>query len=139
MAHVINIIGKKFGRLTVIRRSGTSPARQPLWKCLCDCGTKIVAEGGHLRGGNTSSCGCSRLEWHLQHGASRRGKWWGEYHTWASMKQRCLNKHHRAYHRYGGRGIKVCNRWCHSFSDFLSDMGRKPSPKHSLDRYPNND
>lgn len=60
------------------------------------------------------------------------------YATWANMKQRCSNKDNPTYPYYGGRGIKVCDRWLNSFSNFLEDMGEKPSPSHSLDRVDNN-
>lgn len=62
-----------------------------------------------------------------------------EYVAWEHMKQRCNNKKHPAFHHYGGRGITVCERWANSFENFFDDMGERPSPKHSLDRYPNND
>jgi hypothetical protein len=61
-----------------------------------------------------------------------------EYNTWQSMKQRCLNPRNKDYHNYGARGIKVCDRWIHSFKNFLDDMGYKPGPEYSLDRK-NND
>jgi hypothetical protein len=54
------------------------------------------------------------------------------------MKGRCYNKNDQRYKTYGARGIKVCKRWLHSFENFLSDMGRRPSPDHSLDRKNNN-
>ncbi len=57
-----------------------------------------------------------------------------EYKTWASMKQRCYNPNSNFYHRYGGRGITVCDRWRDSFEAFLDDIGLKPSRKHSIDR-----
>lgn len=60
-----------------------------------------------------------------------------EYTTWLSMKNRCYIKSNKAYHRYGGRGIKVCSRWRRNYSKFLEDMGRRPSPQHSLDRIDN--
>lgn len=62
-----------------------------------------------------------------------------EYAAWVNMKERCGNPKLRDYHRYGGRGIRVCDRWNDSYEAFLSDMGRRPSPSHSLDRYPNSD
>jgi hypothetical protein len=55
------------------------------------------------------------------------------------MQDRCYNPKNNSYHRYGGRGIRVCNRWRDSIHDFYSDIGPRPSPQHSIDRYPNND
>lgn len=60
-----------------------------------------------------------------------------EYQAWSNMLERCRNKNLPNYRRYGGRGIKVCERWL-SFQNFLEDMGRRPSPKHSIERI-NND
>lgn len=57
-----------------------------------------------------------------------------EYRAWASMKTRCYNIKHSSYKYYGGRGIKVCDRWIKSFNDFYKDMGDKPSKQFSLDR-----
>lgn len=59
-----------------------------------------------------------------------------EYNSWRAMRERCRNKNYRAYHRYGGRGISICERW-DEFSNFLDDMGNKPTPKHELDRIDN--
>lgn len=61
-----------------------------------------------------------------------------EYKTWKRMKNRCYNKNDKRFHDWGGRGIKVCNRWLNSFSNFLLDMGMKPSARHSIDRIDNN-
>lgn len=61
-----------------------------------------------------------------------------EYEAWQHMKSRCLNPKNKAYHNYGGRGITICDRWL-KFENFIADMGNAPTPKHSLDRYPNND
>ena len=60
-----------------------------------------------------------------------------EYMIWSNMKDRCYRQTHKRYSSYGGRGIKVCNRWLHSFSNFYNDMGNRPSLKYSLDRTDN--
>jgi hypothetical protein len=62
-----------------------------------------------------------------------------EYRAWAAMIQRCTNDKLPKYHRYGGRGIRVCEAWRKSFETFLRDMRRRPSTGHSLDRFPNAD
>src|SRR5690606_36650999 len=59
-----------------------------------------------------------------------------EYRTWQQMKNRCLNPNFTSYPNYGGRGVKVCDRWLNSFENFLADLGPRPSSKHSLDRFP---
>lgn len=76
-----------------------------------------------------------------KHGYSRKGKVAPEWTAWSSMRNRCFNKKHKSYFRYGGRGISVCGRWLgeNGFANFIADMGNKPSPKHTLDRFPNND
>jgi len=61
------------------------------------------------------------------------------YRTWLNMISRCTNSKVGCYSDYGGRGIKVCDRWLNSFAAFISDMGDPPSPKHQIDRWPNND
>lgn len=72
-----------------------------------------------------------------KHGMFKHGEWLSaEYRSWGAMKSRCLNPNSHAYSRYGGRGITVCDRWRDDFAAFLSDMGRRPSPQHTLDRFP---
>jgi hypothetical protein len=74
----------------------------------------------------------------LSHGHSRRGKRSAEYACWLDIKRRCLNPSFKHFEYYGGRGIKICARWANSFENFLADVGKRPSPRHSIDRYPNN-
>jgi hypothetical protein len=126
---VVDVTGKVFGALTVLRFVGVR--RQAMWLCRCECGKEVTVAGYHLRSGHTTSCGCTRNVTHGETGSP-------EYRTWAEIKQRCYNPKTRYFHLYGGRGIGMCVRWFDSFEEFLSDMGRKPSPKHSVDRI-NND
>jgi hypothetical protein len=70
----------------------------------------------------------------LKHGQRREGKTTREYETWCSMIGRCETESDTNFHNYGARGIKVCERWRTSFENFFADMGKRPSPKHSIDR-----
>jgi hypothetical protein len=124
----IDITGKKYGRLTVISREG-SKHDKAMWKAKCDCGNTTVVCGRNLRLNRTKSCGCLSKE-NASKLFTRHGESIGgcsvEYNTWFSIKGRCLNKKHHNRKYYGGRGIKVCDRWLNSFDNFLSDMGRRP-------------
>lgn len=74
----------------------------------------------------------------FKHGETRRLANTKEYIAWNGMMQRCYNENYISYPYYGGRGIKVCDRWRNSYENFLADMGRAPSKNHSLDRFPDN-
>jgi hypothetical protein len=136
-----DLTGRTFGRLTVTgeweRRKGST-----YWKARCSCEAKTEkwVRAATLVNGATRSCGCLRVEKLLKrivtHGQSRGGHRTGEHCSWHSMKSRCYNPDNKDYHNYGARGVLVCDRWLHSFENFFADMGRKPSPEHSLDRYP---
>lgn len=132
---------EKYGRWNVLRRSG-SIADSPAYECRCDCGTVRTVPIRNLRHGTSQSCGCLRIEStriaHITHGESSPSS--PEYRAWASMINRCHQSSvPKKINNYQNRGIVVCERWRESFDNFLSDMGRRPSEKHSLDRYPNND
>jgi hypothetical protein len=135
-----NLIGQNFGKLTVISRAGSSAHQKRTWLCLCDCGKQIVVDGGHLKSGHTKSCSCLQKQkigdLRRTHGHSMRTP---EYRAWAAMKDRCGNPNNPAYKNYGGRGIKVCQRWIESFENFLTDMGLRPSPGLTLERIKNDD
>ena len=95
------------------------------WLCVCDCGVKKHIPGTDLRTGNTSSCGCLRKDLgpgNKKHGRSRTK---GSYSVWCNMRARCNNESDDSYHRYGGRGIYICERW-REFENFLADMGERP-------------
>jgi hypothetical protein len=143
MGKIIDILGQKFGKLTVLSFEGLKNRRNAKWMCKCDCGNYKSVSGSDLRSGNTISCGCFAIqrikEVNTKHGNGRRSEHSPEYIAWSGMKERCLNPNASAYEYYGQRGIKICDRWINSFENFLADMGVKPSTRHSLDRFPNNE
>jgi hypothetical protein len=131
--------GNKYGRLLVIEHIGKkSKNRAHYWKCLCDCGNYSEVSGSNLRSGAVASCGCVSQEGlTATHGEGTLRNITREYRIWRDMKSRCYNPKRNNYHLYGGRGITVCDRWRNSYEAFLKDMGRAPSPKHTLDRTDN--
>lgn len=138
--HFIKVApGTRFERLTVIMYAGPDKYEKTIYVVICDCGIIKFVPRYNLDHGLTKSCGCLRSEFirsiSRTHGESNTTK---EYRAWKSMKRRCSNPIDRDGPNYIKYGIKVCKRWANSYHNFLKDMGRAPSPQHSLDRYPNN-
>lgn len=133
--------GQIFGRLTVIRKGKgivqSNGKRIADWYCKCQCGNELTVNGRNLRKGYSKSCGCLRKELIGNRFRSHGYTGTPEYNTWCSMNQRCNDANSPSYGRYGGRGIKVCDRWM-KFENFLEDMGERPSKQHSIDRIENN-
>lgn len=120
--------GDVFGKWVVAcsKRVGVKVA------CRCECGTDKLVNLYNLIAGKTTSCGCS-IDYGAgvkTHGLSKTP----EYHIWKAMKARCYNQQHKNFPDYGGRGVKVCDRWLSSAANFVADMGVRPSPSHSIDR-----
>jgi hypothetical protein len=113
------MIGKRFGRLTVIESGGVSKNRKLLWICQCDCGniTKPIV-GSNLRSGTTKSCGCLRVDTSTETANYNHIQYSRLYGVWHSMKQRCYYKKYKQYADYGGRGIRVCDEWRTDFAAF---------------------
>jgi hypothetical protein len=130
----MDLAGRQFGRLVAIEYAGKGR-----WRCLCSCGSDrgVVADSTKLRTGLTQSCGCYQRErarvGHTTHGRNRTP----EHGIYWAMINRCYRPKTEMYPRYGGRGIKVCDRWRNSYSAFLEDMGERPSPMHQIDRKDN--
>lgn len=138
MRIVEDLSWRKFGRLTVVSRAGNDARGGALWECRCECGRITRLVGAKLRGGYTRSCGCLSRDMTAERNSTHRASSTPEYEIWAGMIKRCENKNCEKYELYGARGIVVCERWRNDFSAFLADMGPRPSPKHSIDRYPDN-
>lgn len=137
---LVDITGEKFGRLTVIKRNGVhkfpSGQTRPIWLCRCDCGKEINVLARNLITGNTTSCGCVAIELRTVH-----DKWGTKvYKVWDNMKSRCTNPKSTGFENWGGRGIKVCDEWVHSFDAFYDYVSKLPhfgESGRSLDRIDN--
>lgn len=130
-------VGTKFGRLTFLEDLGTEKGLR-VWKCVCECGGEKIAKAGDIKSGKTSSCGCSKFgnKNAHQHGWSQTKI----YSTWFSMDSRCNNILNKHYKDYGGRGIKVCDRWSKNqpnnqgLLNFIEDMYDKWFEGASIER-----
>lgn len=139
MAAFEDLMGRTFGRWVVLRLARKGTHKTPsYWLCKCACGNKKTVAGKSLKSGYSKSCGCLKNEFTSRrfstHGLSRTP----EYSSWKNMVNRCNNPRTLNYHRYGGRGIKICDRWNPvvggTFENFLEDMRQKPSPQHTIER-----
>ncbi len=130
----LDLVGKKFGLLTVLYVAGKRKQGQLKWAAECDCGKETIVDGTNLVTGHTYSCGCKKGLPHPKHG----GCYLPEYYVWTTMRQRCNNQNNHKYRIYGARGIKVCERWNDSFVNFYADMGPRPDPSLSIERINNN-
>ena len=146
MGKLIDLTGQRFGRLVVLGRAQSNSRNQSQWKCLCECGNTKTVRIDHLKAGYTQSCGCFEKEArdkgnHTTHGDRKKRL----YRIWCGMKKRCKNPNCKAYERYGGRGISVCEEWedytkfrdwalTHGYDDSLSidrvDVNGNYSPEN---------
>jgi hypothetical protein len=145
MSAVVDLIGRQFGRLIVLRRATNNSRGGTRWVCKCGCDKEITVEGDNLKSGNTQSCGCLQQErrqeimfaFHqrnhgkpgpaFKHGHRGR-KSSPTYLSWSAMKQRCLDPNAEKYPKYGALGVTVCDRWLgeDGFKNFLTDLGERP-------------
>jgi len=138
----LDLVNKKFGRLTVLKLVGKNGSGHYMWLCSCECGRTTTIQTSSLTSGLTKSCGCYQKESTIirstRHGQSTRKVVSPEYRAFKNARQRCSNSNDPRFQDWGGRGIKFCFE---TFEEFLSEVGVKPEPKnqYSLDRYPNND
>lgn len=137
-----DITGLVVGRLTVVRFSRINNSGRASWICVCQCGNEREVRSEKLldKKRPTSSCGCYAKEVSAKNGRethTHQKSHSPEYYSWQGMKRRCEDEGVRGYERYGGRGIKVCDRWRNSFEAFYEDMGPKPGKTHTIDRIDN--
>jgi hypothetical protein len=132
-----DLTGQTFGRLFVESRGPNTKHSATRYWVLCTCGSRKLVRAEKLTGGRTRSCGCLNREEASRRNGTHRQRNTPEYTIWASMKQRCSNPKNKRFKHYGGRGITVCQQWQDSFEAFLADVGPRPGPEYSLDRFPN--
>lgn len=134
-------IGQVFGRWTVIAEGARRADRGTGYLCRCECGTEREVPSKGLTRGTSKSCGCLQKQVvsartatrNTSHGLSKTP----EYGVWLEMRRRCTTPKCEGWEHYGGRGIKVCDRWMGSFENFIADMGRRPHPKLTIERKDN--
>jgi hypothetical protein len=137
MTKPLDLIGQRFGRWTILRRSKNSRWGRTQWLCRCDCGRTKIIVGNSLKNRVTNSCGCLRVdlikETFTTHGQAGKGRQTKTYRCWKGMFS--LHQWPSKWKDYGGRGITICRRW-HKFENFFVDMGESPHGM-SLDRKDN--
>ena len=133
MSRMVDLVGQKFDRLTVLKRVGSRYSHH-IWQCKCDCGELKEISGISLKKGLSRSCGCLAREGNNKsHGLAKTR----QYKIWANMLKRCNNPKGNRYYIYGGKGIKVCDNWL-KFESFWNDMKKGYSDNLSIDRINNN-
>lgn len=133
MGAFIDLTGKKFGRLVVLRRSGYVN-NHITWECKCQCGIIKIIDGSCLKNNSSKSCGCYKSEVTVKRNTTHGFSKINEYSIWTVIINRCYNKNDPYYNTYGGAGIKMSYEWRNSFVAFFNDMGVRPSKLHSVER-----
>ena len=139
------LVGQKFGRLTVLEWAGKDKKRNVLWKCLCECGKGKIIRGSTLLHRKNLSCGCLASEIHSKqafkmhdvcrtHGMTGTPTWV----SWSNMMVRCFNKNRQTYKDYGGRGILPCEFIKATPANVIALIGERPCLELQIDRINNN-
>lgn len=130
-------IGNKFGKLTVLEFdhyyvTPSTGKKNKRWKCLCECGNYTVVAMSKIVSGHTSSCGCVQK---TRGGITKEPEYQPTYSVWNMVVQRTTNENFKSNAGYFGR-VSICDSWLGSegFDNFISDMGLRPSPKHTIER-----
>lgn len=139
MSKVNDLIGKKFGKLTVVERCGSNKNGRALWLCRCECGNKKIILGNSLLSKSTLSCGCYNKEHSKEIHTKHNMSYSKLYKVWHGMKTRCYNKNFIYYCNYGGRGIVICDEWKNDFSKFYEwAINNGYKERLTIDRIDNN-
>ena len=138
MRTLVNIVGNKYGNLTVISFSHTITNKNGYktfyWNCVCSCGNHKKVHGAGMKS-HILSCGCLNSAENISIRKTKHSfSGTPLYRRWSNMKRRCYDEKHDSYPWYGARGIKVCDSWRNSFENFFIDMGLPPTEKHTIDR-----
>ena len=132
MGRIVDLTGKQFSRWNVIGLSHNQDGVL-FWDCRCECGTERKVFGGDLKRGVSKSCGCLSRDGTSKRAATHRMCSHPAYRSWVNLRSRCNDKANNSYYLYGGRGIKVCERW-NDFNNFWKDMGNTWENGLSIDR-----
>lgn len=116
MPKAVDISGRRFGRLTAIRRAENAKCGRSRWLCVCDCGAETVVQTNSLVSGHTTSCGCYNGACQTIHGKTNTRL----FRIWSKMKSRCFCENDKDFKNYGGRGIRVCDEWKDDFLAFYT-------------------
>jgi len=130
MPKLVNYIGVRYGKLVVLEKVSKKGEKYGKYKVECDCGKTKIVTGCNLQNGTTNSCGCIKGKSNITHGMSGKRI----YKIWLGVIERCTKEQYKAYKDYGGRGIKVCEKWQNSFEKFYEDMEEGYSDELTLDR-----
>lgn len=138
MGNFVDLAGKKFGSLQVLRTEGKYKSGQYKWLCKCDCGNEVAVCSSSLVRGLTKSCGCQKGNFcrdaNIKHGKSKTRL----YGIWTGIKTRCFDRNCDAYIRYGGRGITMCDEWANDFQAFYKwSMDNGYAENLTIDRIDN--
>jgi hypothetical protein len=131
---MIDLTGRTFGRWSVVKMSHKDKKSALFWACTCECGTQRAVAAGDLKRGRSLSCGCLTIEKSIARSTKHNMHRHPAYRSWLHMKNRCSNERNDGYYLYGGRGIKVCDKWDSSFEGFWEDMGPTWQKGHSIER-----
>lgn len=118
MGKALDLVGEKYGRLTVLKKLPERKRKCVMWLCLCDCGNTDEVTTSEIRSGKHLSCGCYQKERASETNSTHRNSRTRLHRIWCAMIQRCENENHVGYGNYGGRGVRVCDEWRNSFHAF---------------------